>query len=180
MNIIKEIELDCFKYKLQSALTRALFIEKNKIKLKYYLDNTYQIKIIKWGSERLLFNYSKKTEKRIIDEEIEELKNAKTIEEKIDALCDCYVVLTQTFAKAGLAKIKIENDDWLQEMFKFYQEIPNKVNSLCYSFDCCINETIKEISSRVGSIGKDGKWYKDNSKEAKTKWYKSNYNKCKR
>ncbi len=168
-----------FKYGLQAYLTKALFIEKEGLGVEYNLPNKHQKEIIKWGSERLLFNYSKDTEKRLIDEELRELKDAKTEHEKIDALCDCYVVLTQTFAKAGLAGVKIENDEWLQEMYRFHNEIPDKIKELGYNFECAINETIKEISSRVGKIGEDGKWYKNTSEEARKRWYKSDYSKCK-
>jgi len=65
-----------------------------------------------------------------------------------DLLCDIIV-----FAVGGLMKLGCE---------------PRKA----------MEETLKEIESRSGSIGKDGKWHKDKSKEAKTKWYKADYSKC--
>lgn len=45
-----------------------------------------------------------------------------------------------------------------------------------YDLFVCMNETIKEISSRTGSYDPAiGKWIKDKSPEAMAKWYKANY-----
>lgn len=45
----------------------------------------------------------------------------------------------------------------------------------------CMQETIREISSRTGGYDESiGKWVKDTSDEAKAKWYKADYTKCKR
>jgi hypothetical protein len=41
-----------------------------------------------------------------------------------------------------------------------------------------MDEVLKEIESRVGTIGPDGKWYKDKSPEARAKWYKAQFKKC--
>ena len=188
----KEYNLGCFKYTIQAYLTEALFIEKNGFDFVYNLDNKHQENIIKWGANRLLFAYSKDNEVKIIDEEIRELNEAKEnndIHEQIDALCDMYVVLTQTFAKAGLAGQKIEDDEWLQEMYNLYIKIPNEVESLGYSFDCAMEETIKEISSRVQDPKQKERWDNGDKEEAEKwqKWkeqpedtkYKANYGKCK-
>lgn len=49
-----------------------------------------------------------------------------------------------------------------------------------YDFAKCMQETIKEISSRTGKWNDElGKFEKDTSDEAKQKWYKANYSKCK-
>lgn len=42
---------------------------------------------------------------------------------------------------------------------------------------CALQETAKEINSRVGKII-DGKFIKDKSQKAQANWYKANYNKC--
>ena len=52
------------------------------------------------------------------------------------------------------------------------------IEQLGYDPECCLNETIKEISTRTGSII-DGKFQKDTSEEAMSKWYVANYSKCK-
>jgi len=45
-----------------------------------------------------------------------------------------------------------------------------------YALSLCMDETIKEISSRTGSYDPAiGKWIKDKSPEAMAKWYKANY-----
>lgn len=52
--------------------------------------------------------------------------------------------------------------------------------TLGYSYVDCMNETIKEISSRVGAWNESiGKFVKDTSDEAKSKWYKADYSACK-
>ena len=54
---------------------------------------------------------------------------------------------------------------------------------LCYKlgfdFQIAMDETIKEISSRIGAYDENArKWVKDTSDEAKAKWYKADYNKA--
>ena len=44
-----------------------------------------------------------------------------------------------------------------------------------------MQETIKEISSRIGAWNEEkGKWIKDTSEEAQKLWYKADYSKCKK
>lgn len=51
---------------------------------------------------------------------------------------------------------------------------------LGYDFAKCMQETIKEISSRTGKWNSElGKFEKDTSDEAKARWYKADYSKCK-
>ena len=48
-----------------------------------------------------------------------------------------------------------------------------------FNFQIAMDETIKEISSRIGAYDeKAKKWVKDISDEAKAKWYKADYNKA--
>lgn len=49
---------------------------------------------------------------------------------------------------------------------------------LGYDPQCTLNETIKEVSSRTGTIV-DGKFQKYTSPEAKAKWVIADYTKCK-
>jgi len=49
---------------------------------------------------------------------------------------------------------------------------------LGYKPTLVMDETLKEIESRTGSI-QDGKFVKDQSNEAKSKWYEADYNSCK-
>lgn len=48
-----------------------------------------------------------------------------------------------------------------------------------YDMFACMQEVIKEISSRTGAYDESiGKWVKDTSPEAKAKWYKADFSKC--
>ena len=70
--------------------------------------------------------------------------------DQVDALCDIIVVATGSIYKLG------------------------------YDADKALDETIKEINSRIGSINpKTGKFEKDTSIMAKGLWYKAKYNRCK-
>ena len=45
-----------------------------------------------------------------------------------------------------------------------------------FNFEIAMLETIKEISSRIGTYNEaTKKWVKDSSDEAKAKWYSANY-----
>jgi predicted HAD superfamily Cof-like phosphohydrolase len=106
--------------------------------------------------------FSLETEVRLLKEELNELQYKEhsifkpfqnsdtTDEEKVDALCDLIVVATGAIYKLG------------------------------YDADKAMDETLKEISSRIGSINPDtGKWEKDLSVFAQKKWKKANYEGCK-
>lgn len=127
---------------------------------------TKQTKIKNWNMSRGLLNngFDMKTEVRLLEEEFDELQfkdNTKNLakwlkhyntteEERLDALCDIIVVATGAIYKLG------------------------------YDADKALDETIKEINSRIGSINKKtGKFEKDLSEEAKKRWYKARYHKCK-
>lgn len=70
-----------------------------------------------------------------------------TLEDTVDAHCDKIVFNTGAILKLGFDPV------------------------------CALQETLKEISSRTGSIV-NGKFQKDKSPEAVAKWYKANYKKC--
>jgi len=91
-------------------------------------------KIELFNAERnLLRRYNKDTEIRMLEEELQEYKDANNDFDEIDALCDIIVVAVGSMLKKG------------------------------YSPTRAMEETCKEILSRKGNIGKDGKWYKDKS-----------------
>lgn len=107
-------------------------------------------RIIDWNDERkLLTEFNKTNEISMLREELHELINADSIDDHIDALCDLIVVATGGIRKLG------------------------------YSPELCMNECLKEIESRVGSIDRNGKFQKDKSPEAMANWYKADYSKCK-
>ena len=104
----------------------------------------------------LIYSYDKDKEVEMLEEEIQELKDAKTKEDEVDAYCDIIV-----FASGALMKLGYEVDD-------------------------VMDETLKEIESRKqdpiqvsewrlrGSSGE--KWKKDKNQNIHT-LYKANYTK---
>lgn len=57
----------------------------------------------------------------------------------------------------------------------------NTIEGLGFDYFKCMQETIKEISSRTGKYDDEAKkWIKDTSDEAKAKWYKADYSNMKR
>ncbi len=105
--------------------------------------------IIDWNEERGLKDFDLQAEVAMLREELEELENAKTEDEIIDALCDLRVIATGATHKLGY--------DPEEAMF----------------------ETLREIHSRRGKFNPaTGKWEKDKSEEAQKKWYKANYEKA--
>ena len=54
----------------------------------------------------------------------------------------------------------------------------NHIEQKGYDLDLIMKETVKEISSREGSIGEDGKWHKDKNQNPDT-LYKPDYSTCK-
>lgn len=104
--------------------------------------------IIKFNADRHLVDFSGETEVRLLVEELEELKEAiaqGNLYDTIDALNDLRVVATGALWKLG-------QDPELS-----------------------LQETCKEILSREGAIGDDGKWYKDKNQDPDT-LYKADYN----
>ena len=70
--------------------------------------------------------------------------------ESVDWRCDCIVYLINSLTQDG------------------------------YSAEKCLEQTLLEISSRVGHFDETiGKFVKDKSPEAQAKWYKADYSKCK-
>jgi len=56
----------------------------------------------------------------------------------------------------------------------------NHIAQMGYDVDLVMKETIKKISSRVGSVNPStGKWEKDKSPSARSNWYSPNYSTCK-
>lgn len=111
-------------------------------------------KIFDWNSSRNLFSkeLDMVSEVNMLMEEFTELieaVNHSNEDEIIDALADMIVIATGTIYKLG------------------------------YDTDKVMDEVIKEISSRTGSLNAEtGKWEKDKSEEAQAKWYKANFHSC--
>jgi len=89
----------------------------------------------------------------MLQEELDELASALVIHneaETVDALADLIVLSTNHMAQLG------------------------------YDLDLVMKETLKEISSRTGSVNPaTGKWEKDKSPSAQADWHKADYSTCK-
>jgi len=129
--------------------------------------------ILCWGIERNLINYDAHTEARIFVEELAEYLAAENDHEKIDALCDMFVVYTQTLAKAGKAGVPILEDT--PEYFR-YSTLLEEIEKMGYNPVCCMEECLLEINSRKGEINKEtGKFEKILTGNE----YTADYSKCK-
>ena len=109
-------------------------------------------KIHAWNFGRGLLEkgFNKETEYKLLKEELDEFEEAKNDELTIDALCDIIVVATGAIYKLG------------------------------YDVDIAMEETLKEINSRIGAINPaTGKWEKRTDIVAKRRWYKAKYSKAK-
>lgn len=139
-------------------------------------------------------------------EELNELKEAKDDYERVDAYCDMAVFALNVIEDNYSVIVEVvKQPKWylnnmealevtitmLSEDLKKYPDLINEllVNFVGYLFSNIYNlgfdwfkamqETIKEISSRVGEYDESKKkWIKDKSPEAVAKWYKANYKEC--
>lgn len=102
--------------------------------------------VVAWNIERNLTDFNLTAEAAMLLEELQELLLAKTEHDRVDSLCDLIVL-----AAGGLHK-------------------------LGYSPESALTETVKEISSRKGTIDPTtGKWQKQKDQDPST-LYKANYN----
>lgn len=144
--------------------------------------------LAKWRSERRLsetnqFNNLKSN----ISEEIKEYREAKDDNERIDALCDILVFIINAMPKDINAELWGDLIDCIEDRMSYPEflsftarEILYEIITMGYNPYDCMDETIKEISSRTGKWNESkGKWIKDTSDEAKANWYKANYDRCK-
>lgn len=136
-----------------------------------------------------------------LKEEIMELIEAENLNEEIDALCDisvfCIGALDLSLIKEkyfnGYSEFENGYNDIVLQYKKLRKKIKNTniffliftcintIEGLGFDYFKCMQETIKEISSRTGKYDDEAKkWIKDTSDEAKAKWYKADYSKCKR
>ena len=102
--------------------------------------------VVAWNIERNLTTFDISAETAMLLEELQELLLAKTKNDRIDAAADIIVLA------AGI------------------------IHKLGHSPEAALTETVKEISSRKGSIDPStGKWKKDPNQDPST-LYKANYN----
>ena len=102
--------------------------------------------VVAWNVERNLNTFDLTAETAMLLEELQEFLLAKTVDDRVDAAADIIVLA------AGI------------------------IHKLGYSPEASLTETVKEISSRKGSIDPTtGKWQKDRNQDPAT-LYKANYN----
>jgi len=70
--------------------------------------------------------------------------------------------------------IPLSNDEVVDALCDIKVFASGSIRKLGYDADIAMDETLKEIESRVGKQI-DGKFVKDKSDEAKAKWYKADY-----
>jgi hypothetical protein len=140
----------------------------------------------------------------MIDEELEELEAATSEHDIIDALLDV-IVLTENQSRLENSTINytapllpasvltkfpalslnsaihpyvfgMDNTFCFQELFDLSKSY------IClygYDLDKCMDEVIKEISSRRGAMNPStGKWEKFTDPISKSEWYKADYTNC--
>lgn len=147
------------------------------------LDNELPTRIYFWNKERQLFDkpLNFNLEISFLLEELSEYYRAVTVEEQIDALCDIMVFAFGFGFKSGMqfkgdflaTGSYLERDlvgyvydlldgklvaDCLDKLLKTCMLIMYDLN---YDPSVALNEVVKHIESRVGTINEAGKWVKD-------------------
>ena len=148
--------------------------------------------ILLWGAERNLIDFNLDNELAMLNEELDEYLEADFDDNnylKLDALCDIYVVYTQTEVKAMFNDLDKELNNQALKHFKLvYKLIPNTITAMGYDFNKCMEEVLKEISSRrqdpkqqedweKHGVPKGAKWQKDREQCSET-LYKADFSNC--
>jgi hypothetical protein len=143
----------------------------------------WQSGILIWGYERNLKSFDMAKESALYKEEFKELYEATTPHEIVDAICDITVLMIQTVVKSYIANISpddLRKDKYIAKALGFVQYSGQTLALLEYDANKCMEECLKEISSRQGSINKDtGKWIKDPNQDPST-LYKADYSLCRK
>lgn len=156
---------------------------------------TTEKRIVEWNEERGLIKTPKECDVTnnmafVIEEVIESMTNMNSEEARDDSL-----VLSKVIRKGNLSKlIKYAKEQKLDQGEDEIKELdPEQVidaagdaivfnvgtiRKMGYDPDLVMNEVLKVIESRKGSIIK-GKFTKDKSPEAQALWYNANFNICK-
>lgn len=108
--------------------------------------------------------------------------------EMVDAECDKYVIMTGILAKSGRASISAPLIFELQTMYEDYKGISKRAKALGFDFIKAMQETLKEINSRVQDPEQKARW-ESGDRPAGEKWkkwkeqpeetlYKADYESC--
>lgn len=167
--------------------------------LKFDFDETLSLRIYWWNKERnLMAAPNESLEVSFLLEELSELYRAKTVEDVVDAYCDLlvfaygwlwksgtvtgYKVPTVYFSPSTKSPAELvglvydlvsdeHNESVEATVFKLIVETVAQLYSIGYNPEIALDECVKHIESRVGSINAEGKFIKD--KEAPM--YEPNY-----
>lgn len=131
-------------------------------------------RIVKWNKDRLLDKqeFDLRVETINIIEELIEINYTSLKSDKARALAN------QIYGFINSSE-QMDKDNVIDGLCDIVVYAIGSMYKLGYEPNECMDETLKEIETRTGSII-DGKFIKDKSREAKTKWYKADYTKCKR
>ena len=143
-----------------------------------------QLEILKWNAVRNNVGYDAQAELDMYQSEALEEEVAEDTYEIIDSLADRVVVMTGTLAKSGMHEEELTPE--LLELLEEYKTIPKRVKEMGFCFRKVMEETLKEINSRVqdpeqvrvwAEEGASGKWQKWLSQNPDT-LYKADYSKA--
>lgn len=198
--IEQEIKVEFLPKQIELGNIYKAMIDKQPYNLGNYALAKVQERILEWNLQRGHLSYDASTEidnykeeieegtlaKELFDEALLDDEKCKYMQEFVDSYCDRYV-----FGTGFLAKSYINNQPIEGQLLEYYQEftkIPNTVKELGFDFVKCMDECLKEISSRKqdpdqklkweaqgGSLGE--KWQKDLNQNLDT-LYKADYKKC--
>ena len=195
-----EIKVEFLPKQIELGNIYKAMIDKQPYSVGNYALAKIQERILEWNLQRGHLSYNASTEidnykeeieegvlaKELFDEALLDDEKCKYMQEFVDSYCDRYV-----FGTGFLAKSYINNQPIEGQLLEYYQEftkIPNIVKELGFDFVKCMDECLKEISSRKqdpdqklkweaqgGSLGE--KWQKDLNQNPDT-LYKADYKKC--
>lgn len=199
--IEQEIKVEFLPKQIELGNIYKAMIDKQPYNIGNYALAKVQERILEWNLQRGHLSYNASAEidnykeeieegilaKELFDEALLDDEKCKYMQEFVDSYCDRYV-----FGVGFLAKSYINNQPIEGQLLEYYQEftkIPNIVKDLGFDFVKCMDECLKEISSRKqdpdqklkweaqgGSLGE--KWQKDLNQNPDT-LYKADYKKCK-
>ena len=139
-------------------------------------------RIVEWNKERQLdkLGFNKKNETTLLLEELLEMHGYEVTKDKRNQLYQLFQEFMWNAEEKGVLRkqINIDADYEIDALCDIVVVAVGSILKKGYNPGCAMDETLKEIESRVGKII-DGKFVKDTSEKAKRNWYKAFYEKCK-
>lgn len=144
-----------------------------------------------WRDERRITQEMQKANiVTLLNEEYEEFNQGfekEDAHEMIDACCDMAVIILNAGAEYD-TKVEISVNNLAAKVVDYkyspqhlFNAAITKMEGLGFDPYLCMQETIKEISSRTGAYSEEvGKWLKDSDPKIQATWHKADYAKCKK